>query len=474
MKPLRKFLWGLSSAVALAILAIFLAFRPDEAIRVATGVTSHTLCSAVFVSRLDPDEAYAETVKPTPGLKQLDWAIRYVVDRSKRMVTTTWAYHFESRAVFQDGMGCTLIRDRADAAQTLLSRGPGAQRDAATARASDTAGSTILEPVDKKLQQALDTAFVHRATASLQLTKAIVVIHARAIIAERYAPGYSIDTPALGWSMTKSVINALVGILIRQGRLAVDQPAPVPAWSDAHDARRAITIDQLMRMTSGLAIHENDSGFDPATRMLFLEADMAAFAERSVLEDKPRSQWSCTGGNTLILSRIIQDATGGTPNDFLHFARHELFEPLDMKSVVVEFDAAGTPIGSTYMFASARDWARFGLLYLNDGVVGERRILPENWVRYWTTPSIRRGYGAGWWTNREPSGAPSDQPRLGLPSDAFWAAGALGQRLVVAPSERLVIVRLGARADMASLARLVTDVIASLHERREGDANGTR
>jgi CubicO group peptidase (beta-lactamase class C family) len=272
--------------------------------------------------------------------------------------------------------------------------------------------------------------------------------------------------------MTKSVINALIGILVREGRLAVDTPAPVPEWRDVDDLRHPITIDELMRMTSGLALEEWDTGFDPATHMLYLAPDMAAFAQGARLKAPPGSKWEYTSGNTLILSRILRDAVGGGPGDVLRFAQHELFQPLGIRNVTLEFDGAGTPIGSTYLYASARDWARFGLLYLNDGVVGGLRILPEGWVRYSTTPSIRRGYGAGWWTNREPSGEPLQHSRLGLQGDAYWTAGALGQRVLVIPSERLVIVRLGVSreqrgVDVPGMAQLATDIIAALPHKGE-------
>ena len=197
---------------------------------------------------------------------------------------------------------------------------------------------------------------------------------------------------------------------------------------------------------------------------------MAAFAQRSALGAPPGSTWQYSGGNTLILSRIIHDAVGGEAMDVLRFAQRELFGPLGMHTVTLEFDAAGTPVGASYMYASARDWARLGLLYLDDGVVGGRRLLPEGWVRYSTTPTLGRSYGAGWWIDRETSPGASSRKRQGLPDGSFHAQGALGQRIVVIPSERLVIVRLGVaqdrpRFDLDGMVRLAADVIAALHER---------
>ena len=209
-------------------------------------------------------------------------------------------------------------------------------------------------------------------------------------------------------------------------------------------------------MTSGLALDETDSGFDPGSQMLFVEPDMAGFAERARLETKPGGAWKYTGGNTLILSRIIRDAVGGHPEDVLRFVQRELFDPLGMRSTTLEFDTTGTPIGSTFVFASARDWARFGMLFLDDGVVGGRRILPEGWVGYSSSPTLGTNYAAGFWLG-------SDEWRTswGVPRDSFFAAGMLGQRVFVAPSERLVIARFGiTHGDEEGLGRLVTDMAA--------------
>ncbi len=296
-------------------------------------------------------------------------------------------------------------------------------------------------------------------------------MHDGQIVAERYAPGYDINTPILGYSDTKSVISALVGILVRDGRLAVDQPAPVPAWSDPRDPRHTITPDHLLRMTSGLALGESGSPFSPVNRMLYLERDMAGYAESARLTAPPGSTWAYTSGNTLILSQIIRDAVGGHTDDVRRFAQRELFEPLGMRTVTLEFDATGTPVGSTYMFASARDWARFGLLYLHDGVIGGRRILPAGWVQYSTTPTLDTGYGAGFWTNRVAGHIPWSPVSWsipGAPRDAFFARGMLGQYVVVVPSERLVVARFGVThgpdGDLEGLGHLLTDTIRALRE----------
>ena len=323
----------------------------------------------------------------------------------------------------------------------------------------------MVEPSDPKLRAALDRAFAEPETGPRRGTKAVIVLHDGRVVAERYAPGYGIDTPMLGWSLTKSVTNALVGILVRQGRLALSVPAPVAAWRNPSDRRHPITIEQLMRMTSGLALDETNSGFDPSSRMLFTAPDMAAVAEAASLAAPPGSRYHYSSPSTLILSRIVTDAVGGRAEDVRRLAETELFGPLSMRDVTLEFDAVGTPIGSSYMYATARDWARFGLLYANDGLVGDWRILPEGWVSYSAspTPGSRDGYGAGFFTNRGPAEFSRARVRGGMPSDSFFASGTQGQRIVVAPAERLVVVRLGRSQDWETfdfrgLMQLVADV----------------
>ena len=416
---MRKALLAIFTA-ATVLAAACITLRPDRAIRVGTGLVSHTLCSAAFISGLDPDQVYAETVKPMGKMVLLDWALRYNVDNTRQEVTTSFAGLFRSRAVYREGMGCLVVRGVPPPVSLAGGAAPGTVDPLPK-----------VETANEKLRAVLERLFARPDLA----TKAVVVIHDGRIIAERYAPGYGTTTPMQGWSVRKSVINALVGILVRHGRLVVEQPAPVPLWRNPADPRHEITIDHLLRMTSGLALGETRSGFDPVSRMLFLEPDMAAFAERARLEAKPGSRWQYSTGNTVILSRIIRDAVGGTPGDVLRFARRELFEPLGMSSMILEFDAAGTP---TSMYASARDWARFGMLFANGGMYDGQRILPEGWIRYSTSPTLNRGYGAGWWL-----GGPRWRRDWSLPDDAFYASGHLHQKLLVVPSARLVIARFG-------------------------------
>src|SRR5262249_46532603 len=261
--------------------------RPDNAIRVATGSVSHTLCSEVFLAGQDPHQVFAEVMRPERGMGLIDWALRYEVDRARRRVRTTVAGIFESHAAHRAGMGCLLARGSAPA-EDVESAATVAHGDAAVARVDEIAGPMPVEPPDERLRVALDHAFAEPDPSPSRRTKAVVVVHDGRIVAERYAPGYGVDTPLLGHSMTKSVVNAFIGILVRQGVVAVKQPAPVAAWQTAGDPRAAIDIDQLLGMVSGLPWDEYFGGWDPATRMWYRERDMAAFAEKATQEAPPR------------------------------------------------------------------------------------------------------------------------------------------------------------------------------------------
>jgi len=451
-------------AGVLLCVCAWLLHRGANGIRVGTAVVSKTLCSGTFVSGVDPDVLYAEAVKPIPGQTLLAKHLRYSVDREKREVTASWRGVLESRAVYYDGFGCMLVHGRAPESVQV---GTVSAKTAGTATDPVTVLPLRIEPSSAKLEEALDRAFAEPGQPPYRHVKAIVILHDGKLVAERYTPGYSARTPILGYSLAKSVTNALIGILVRQNKLSVEQRAPVAEWSDPSDPRHSITIDQLMRMTSGLALEESDSGVDPVSRMLFLEPDMAGFAEHARLKATPGTTWEYTSGNTLILSRILRDAVGGHAQDVVEFARKELFDPLGTTTATIEFDKTGTPVGSIYVFASARDWARFGELYRDDGVVNGRRILPEGWVNYSAAPTLESDYGAGFWTNRGAHGEDAKaRIRLGMAEDAFYGSGNLGQRVVVVPSQGLVVVRLGLTHspgfDMKGLLRLLSETSAGL------------
>ena len=237
----------------------------------------------------------------------------------------------------------------------------------------EIAGPAVVEPADPALKAALDHAFEEPAAPPYRRTRAVVVVRDGKVIAERYAAGIGVDTQLIGFSLTKSVTNALIGVMTQQGLTSPSLPAPIPEWRSATDPRREIEIEHLMRMTTGLDLDETNSGFDPTSRM-YLEDDSAAYAVKAKMIAPLGTRFAYSSPTTQILARVVRDATGG-PEQSLAFAWRELFNPLGMRNVTMEFDAAGTIQGSTWMLASARDWAKLGLLYLNDGIVGGKRIL---------------------------------------------------------------------------------------------------
>jgi CubicO group peptidase (beta-lactamase class C family) len=452
-----------AGAVILAVpIALFAIFRPDRAIHVATGFVAHIVCTKTFVSGLDPQTVFAE-ITDRAGIRRLRSVLGYRLDRAGKTVDASVAGLFGSRAAFHDGFGCVLLHGP-DGPYLLKSDIAALKTPKSQPLLAEIAGAAIVEPSDPGLKAALDHAFEEPATPPFRRTKAVVVVHDGTVVAERYASGVGVETPLLGFSMTKSVVNALLGILTQQGRISPSMPAPIAEWRGAADPRREIEVEHLMRMTSGLALDETNTGFDPATQMVYLHNDMAGFAAKAAIIAPPGKRWAYSSPSTQLLARIIRDIVGG-PEQTLAFAWRELFNPLGMRDVTLEFDATGTLQGSAYMLASARDWARFGLLYLNDGMISGHRILPDEWVDFSASPTLGTDYGAGFWTNRSEHEHAKGRVRSGIPRDALFALGDLGQRIVVLPSQHLVIVRLGdsvdPTGDLRGFERLVKEVIAA-------------
>jgi CubicO group peptidase (beta-lactamase class C family) len=436
------------------------AHGPASLLGQASGASSQTICSAAFVSGLAPDAAYRAALRPEPGMWAVAWALRYRVDPARREVRTNIAGAFRSRSVFRQGRGCTLVH-QAPPPQAL------APPPSAPALLPEIAGPAPVTPVSPALRAAVDQAFAEPGQGPARATKAVVVVHDGHIIAERYAPGVGVDTALDGHSLAKSVVNALIGVLSREGRLDVRARVAAPEWRTG-DPRAAITLDDLMRMQAGFDFDEG-KGASTAGYMWFTRDDTAHFAAEQPLVSPVGRRWRYSSGGYALLSRVLTAKLGG-PQALSDFAHAELFGPLGMRDVTLEFDGAGDMMGAQAVYASARDWARLGLLYLDDGVAGGRRVLPEGWVRYSTTPTLDAGYGAGFWLNLTHRPVPTWGFPWGLPgapADAFMGRGYLGQWMVIVPSERLVIVRLGVShgdaGEMGSVARLVRDVVAALH-----------
>lgn len=465
----KKLFIILAASTALSALALSVA-RARDVPKVATGFVANVVCTETFVSGLDPARVFTETTAAMPGVGLITWALDYQVDRARKDVTVTLFGLGRSHAVYRgEGLGCYL--DHGSAAVDI-SLPPADVKP----QLPEIAGPAIVAPQSPQLAAALDRAFAEPDKATPRNTRAIVVMKDGRVIAERYADSVGIDTPLLGFSATKSVMSALAGILVRKGALTLNDPVPIAAWQDQNDPRHAITLDHLLRHTAGLALGSSlsaslASALEPVNRMKFMEADMAAYAESMPLETTPGTAWNYHDGNTVILGHVIRQAAGGSASDMMRLARQELFGPLGMRHVALEFDAAGNAEGSSQMLASTRDWARFGQLYLNDGVAGGKRILPEGWVKYSATPTPGAwvGMGAGFWTNLGDSFGATYRAERGMPRDAFFAKGTIGQYVVIVPSEKLVVVRLGRSpnwpGDADGVFQLVADVVAATNTR---------
>jgi hypothetical protein len=445
--------------IAAVLVALGVIYRLDRAIRTATGSVADALCAKAFVSGLDPQASFAEIME-RPGIRRLRFAMRYRIDRIARTADVSAAGLFATHAVFHEGLGCMRVQGAREPYVLRIDL-EALRKPKAPPLLPEIAGPAVVEPSDAALKAALDHAFEEPAEPPFRRTKAVVVVRDDRVIAERYAPGIGIDTPLPSFSMTKSVVNALLGIMTQQGLTSPSLPAPIPEWHGANDPRREIEVGHLMRMTSGLALDETGDPLNPSEQM-FQHNDMARFVVDAPLIAAPGTRWAYSSATTQILARIIREAVGG-PEQTLTYAWRELFDPLGMRSVTLAFDGSGTLQGANNMLASARDWARFGLLYLHDGEIGGKHILHEEWVNYTTWTTLDTDYAAGFWTNRSEHPYAKRRVQLGIPRDVYYASGNLGQRCVIIPSQRMVVVRMGdavdPTGDMSGLARLIREVI---------------
>ena len=388
------------------------------------------------MAKMDPGRMLSEDLAAGKGL------IQTRIDRSSGRVEASALFGLiHAEAIQNGGQGCTgQINGRPMPRQASPTKAVG-KVPKGTTEAWPLSPAARSEPPrinSKALKEVLDRAFEDDDASAPKRTRAVVVVQNGWVIAERYAEGIKPDMPLIGWSMSKSITHALIGRAIKKGHLDPDQPLRVPEWSDPQDPRRKISLDQLLRMNSGLAFEESTGSLNSdLVRMLTLEADMAGFAASQPLAKKPGKKWNYSSGTTNILSGILRRAINDDQT-YMRFPAQELFDPIGMSTAVMESDRSGTLVGSSLVWASGRDWARFGQLYLNQGSWNGKQLLPLNWVKHARQASrgSKGGYGAHWWLSQRKS-------RSKLPNDSFSAEGYQGQLLLVVPSQQAVIVRLG-------------------------------
>jgi CubicO group peptidase (beta-lactamase class C family) len=449
-----------SAAAIILLLAALLAalwLKPPDLLRIGANYSAKIVCSNVFLAGRDPDEVLRTDVQ-APGIALLR-LVRISVDRQRHVIHAGFlGFIGDGLAVDRPNTGCAVVPDgnldfaihvNKIAAQT------GAAAVTATATAADPAktapGATMTAPSAATAAPGAGTAplwpegnavataaALDRLLADDTLTgagmRAVVVVDHGRIVSERYAAGFSAATPLLGWSMAKTVVAGLVGVLVKEGRLTLDQFA---GWATpGGDGREHIRIADLLSMSSGLHFNEGYGAVSDVTRMLYLEPDMSEFARAQPLAHPVGEFWSYSSGTANILSRIVQDAGGRLGAGV---AAEKIFKPLGMASAIIETDEDGTLVGSSYMYATARDWARYAQFLLQDGVWRGQEMLPRGYVAMMASPVAASGgqYGHGlvWlWASETASD---------IPADTFWMAGHDGQSIAIIPSRQLAVVRLG-------------------------------
>ena len=353
-----------------------------------------------------------------------------VVNKDKKFATASVVNLLTRKAIYREGLGSILTLQKSDEIADYLTPkrttpdnstpypyGNGPQKD------------TIFKTIDyAKLNKTVHAIF------GKNQTRAVVVIYKDKIIAEKYAKGFSKDSRILGWSMTKSVLSTIFGVMQYQNKIKVTDRAPIASWKN--DDRKNISIHNLLQMNSGLAWDENYDKISDATKMLFLERDMTKMQEEKPLVGKINESWNYSSGTSNLLSGIVRSQFK-THQEYLDYWYTDLIDKIGMNSMVLETDLAGNYVASSYAWATPRDWGKFGLLYLHKGNWNGQQIFSKKWADYVATPtpSSKGIYGAQFWLN-------ANSQMKDVPKNMYFADGYQGQRVYILPDQDLVIVRM--------------------------------
>ena len=458
MKKIFKYFLLLIAVILVAgITYLAITFPP-----IMSGMAAKTMCSCVYVLGRSPESVKEKELSVFPGLAG---AKIEFIDSSAVTARVLWS---TKKAIYRKGLGCTLLselsEDEVRSQKISLPIPPSIDQDSLPWPMGNVRQDSLLvNVVYSKVKQVLDEAFEETNPQKPKNTLAIIAVYNGQIIGEKYAEGFNLNSRMMGWSMTKSLTNALVGTLVKDGRLNLDQPAPVAEWKN--DDRKNILLNDLMHASSGL--DWNESYFLPGDfhNMFTHSDDKGGYAASKQLKYKPNEFFEYSSGTSNLISKIIRQTIGDSV--YHRYPYEKLFHKIGMYHTLLEPDASGTFVGSSYGYASARDWARFGLLFLNDGVWNGERILPEGWVKYSSTPALAAPigqYGAQWWLNAGAKNDPDKCYRPGLPHDEFGAEGFEDQFVFVIPSRKLVVVRLGVSHHGSDINSLVQKIIAALPE----------
>lgn len=464
-KTSHKVFAGLGALAAASV--VYAGVKADRMARIGAGYKAKIACSEVFVAGRDAKAVIGGEFKGMPA------AMKQITVKLDKDAKTARAHGplglGRARAVYREGYGCTLANAGRIA---LLAEAPPGFAAEPWAAAPPVSGKAISRIDYAALDFALTKAFEDNAPNH----RSVLVVVDGKIVDERYAEGFDAATPFLSWSMAKSVTATFVGAAVKQGLIEVNDPAPVPEW--AGDAEKSkITWNDLLRMQSGLAFGEDyDVIRSDVNRMLFEKADAGGVAAHMPVAHAPGEVWYYSSGTANLIARTLRQALAEEGVDFFAFAHDAILEPVGASSVILEPDASGSFIGSSYVYATARDWARLGQLYLQDGVWNGERLLPEGWKDYVRTPTAAsdRQYGAQFWLNLDgENGRERFVP--GVPEETYYFAGHEGQYVFIIPDKRMVIVRTGMTRDrlaIAAVAPLVKDIYDAVGMPDKGPDDG--
>lgn len=430
---MKKFfqLLGLASLIGIS----YFGFTTYPKLDLISGFSSKSMASGHFI-----DQRSQELIEKGDNDIDMITLATNKIDEIGQLATASIYGLKERKAIYREGLGVTLINDDFDVSKPyLVPKRTKLNNNLPFPYGNNEPKDTVFNTIDyNKLNAAVASAFDTKGEKKKR-TRSVLVIYKDKIIAEKYDTGFSKNSKILGWSMTKSITSAVFGVLEQQGKFNIYKPAPIPEW--ANDERKNITTNDLLHMNSGLEWEENYSTICDATKMLFQAEDMARVQLEKPAAFKPNTHWNYSSGTTNLLSGILRKQFK-THQEYLDFWYTNLIDKIGMNSMLIETDMSGNYVGSSYGWATTRDWSKFGLLYLHKGNWNGEQILNESWVKYSATPTNTSNgqYGAQFWLN-----AGGKFPNA--PKDLFYCSGYQGQMVAVIPSHDLVIVRLGLKED---------------------------
>jgi len=423
---------------------------------IITAFAAKGMCSSVFLANKTPERVSAEDLSFFP----ISLA-RCKIDYEEKSVTAKVLGLAKRKAVFREGLGAVIVLDQPEEelkAESFAIPDPGYSQDTIPWPKGDVISQVLPEGVNyEKLHSILKEAIDNPDTEATKKTLGIAVVYNNELVGENYLEGYDAWTRFHGWSMTKTVTGAMAGALVQEGRMDIRAQTGIPHWAD--DERRNITVEDILHMSSGLEWVENYFTISEATVMLMQSDDMFASVTSCELEHEPGAYWNYSSGDANLLSGLLRMAIGDE-EEYLGYAYTRLFHRIGMLNTVVETDASGLFVASSYSYGSTRDWARFGMLFLNEGIFDGDTVLSPQWVEYMKTPApASNGQYAGTFWLKEPS---VENALVDVPEDVFFADGFLGQRVYVIPSRNLVVVRMGYSLSNFSVNDFLRDIISTL------------